>query len=108
MVQKGKGRKVQVAARNKRKGPEASRPIVPGYEFSAKKEGLLSWEWAADRLKKSRQYWIATTRPDGAPHLMVIWYSAAIWVRRRVNQDETRRPSGLMIDAGRSFGKGFD
>ena len=80
MVQKGKGRKVQVAAQNKRKGPEASRPTVPGYEFSAKKEGLLSWKWAADRLKKSRQYWIATTRPDGAPHLMVIW---GVWLEDR-------------------------
>ena len=55
------------------KEPGATRPTVPGYEFSAKKKGLLPWKWAAQRLKKSRQYWIATTRPDGAPHLMVIW-----------------------------------
>jgi hypothetical protein len=57
----------------KRREPEASRPTIPGYRFPAKKTGLLSWKWAADRLKKSRQYWIATTRPDGAPHLMIIW-----------------------------------
>ena len=57
----------------RRKEPKATRPIVPGYEFSAKKTGLLPWKWAAERLKKSRQYWIATTRPDGAPHLMIIW-----------------------------------
>jgi hypothetical protein len=56
----------------RRKEPEATRPIVPGYEFS-KKTGLLPWKWAAERLKKSRQYWIATTRVDGAPHLMIIW-----------------------------------
>ncbi len=62
---------------SKRKEPEASRPMVPGYEFAAKKTGLLPWKWAADRLKKSRQYWIATTRPDGAPHLMVIW---GVWL----------------------------
>ena len=61
-----------------RKEPEATRPIVPGYEFSAKKTGLLPWKWAAERLKKSRQYWIATTRPDGAPHLMVIW---GVWMQ---------------------------
>lgn len=53
--------------------PEAMRPTVPGYEFSARKGGLLPWKWAADRLKRSRQYWIATSRPDGAPHMMVIW-----------------------------------
>jgi hypothetical protein len=57
----------------RRKEPEATRPTVPGYEFSAKKTGLLPWKWAARRLKMSRQYWIATTRPDGAPHLMIIW-----------------------------------
>jgi hypothetical protein len=62
--------------RPKRREPEASRPTVPGYKFSAKKTGLLPWKWASDRLRRSRQYWIATTRPDGAPHLMVIW---GIW-----------------------------
>jgi hypothetical protein len=41
--------------------------------FPRKKARLLPWKWAAKRLKKSRQYWIATTRPDGAPHLMIIW-----------------------------------
>jgi Pyridoxamine 5'-phosphate oxidase len=55
------------------KEPETSRPTVPGYEFSAKKKGLLPWTWAVERLKKSRQYWIATARPDGTPHLMIIW-----------------------------------
>ena len=61
----------------KRREPEASRPKVPGYKFSARKTGLLPWKWASDRLRKSRQYWIATTRPDGAPHLMVIW---GVWL----------------------------
>jgi hypothetical protein len=58
---------------SQRKEPEATRPTVPGYEFSAKKKGLFPWKWAADRLKRSRQYWIATTQPDGTPHLMIIW-----------------------------------
>jgi hypothetical protein len=57
----------------KPKGPEITRPTVPGHEFSAKKSRLLSWKWAGKRLNKSRQYWIATTRLDGAPHLMIIW-----------------------------------
>jgi hypothetical protein len=36
-------------------------------------------------------------------------YSATIWMRTAGRQsDETRRPSGLMIDAGRWFGKAFD
>jgi hypothetical protein len=61
------------AARARGKEPAATRPTVPGYEFSAKKKGLLPWSWAVERLKKSRQYWMATTRPDGTPHLMIIW-----------------------------------
>jgi len=55
------------------KAPEATRPTLPGYEFSTKKTDPLPWKWAVKRLKKSRQYWIATTRYDGAPHLMIIW-----------------------------------
>jgi hypothetical protein len=66
-IMPGKGRLA------KRAEPEATRPTVPGYDFSATKKGLLRWKWAADRLKKSRQYWIATTRPNGAPHLMIVW-----------------------------------
>lgn len=57
--------------------PEATRPTVPGYAFSAKTSGLLPWKWAAERLKKSRQYWIATARADGVPHLMIIW---GVWL----------------------------
>jgi hypothetical protein len=70
MLQK---RKAKRSVPPKRKDPKATRLSVPGYELSAKGARLLPWKWAADRLKKSRQYWIATTRPDGAPHLMIIW-----------------------------------
>jgi hypothetical protein len=56
----------------KQSPPTASRPHMPGY-VSADTKGLLSWKWAEDRLKKSREYWIATTRPDGSPHVMVVW-----------------------------------
>lgn len=53
--------------------PKASRPHMPGYGLPKSKKGLLPWKWAEDRLKRSRQYWIATTRPDGRPHVMVVW-----------------------------------
>jgi hypothetical protein len=52
--------------------PKASRPHMPGY-ISSDTKGLLPWKWAEDRLKKTREYWIATTRPGGAPHVMVVW-----------------------------------
>ncbi|MGA9041432.1 MAG: pyridoxamine 5'-phosphate oxidase family protein [Terriglobales bacterium] len=53
--------------------PRASRPHAPGYGLPTTSKGLLPWKWAADRLTKSREYWIATTSTDGAPHVMVIW-----------------------------------
>jgi nitroimidazol reductase NimA-like FMN-containing flavoprotein (pyridoxamine 5'-phosphate oxidase superfamily) len=55
--------------------PRASRPHMPGYGLPKGTKGLLPWKWAEERLKKSHDYWIATTRPDGRPHLMVIWGS---------------------------------
>jgi uncharacterized pyridoxamine 5'-phosphate oxidase family protein len=57
--------------------PKATRPHMPGYGLPKGKKGLLPWKWAEERLKRSRQYWIATTRPDGRPHVMVVW---ALWL----------------------------
>ncbi len=53
--------------------PTSSRPLAPGYGFPEGSKGLLSWSWAEQRLKKSHNYWITTVRPDGSPHVMVIW-----------------------------------
>jgi len=63
--------------KNKQSPPKTTRPHMPGYGLPKVKKGLLPWKWAADRLNKSRQYWIATTRPDGRPHVMVVW---ALWL----------------------------
>lgn len=57
--------------------PKPSRPHMPGYGLPTTTKGLLPWKWAKDRLNRSRQYWIATTRPDGRPHVMVVW---ALWL----------------------------
>lgn len=58
---------------SKRNGPKATRPHMPGYGITKNKTGLLPWKWATDRLTKTKQYWIATTRPDGSAHVMVVW-----------------------------------
>jgi nitroimidazol reductase NimA-like FMN-containing flavoprotein (pyridoxamine 5'-phosphate oxidase superfamily) len=57
--------------------PKASRPHMPGYGLAEGKKGLLPWHWAKQRLEKSHNYWISTTRPDGSPHTMVVW---GIWM----------------------------
>ena len=55
--------------------PRATRPYMPGYGLLGPTEGsgLLSWQWAHDRLVASHDYWLASSRPDGRPHLMPVW-----------------------------------
>jgi nitroimidazol reductase NimA-like FMN-containing flavoprotein (pyridoxamine 5'-phosphate oxidase superfamily) len=53
--------------------PKASRPHMPGYGLPKDTKGLLPWKWAEDRLRESHNYWIATVRPDGRPHVMIVW-----------------------------------
>lgn len=60
------------------KSPKASRPNIPEYGISKTKKGMLSWKWAADRMVKSHQYWVATVRPEGRPHVMPVW---GVWVQ---------------------------
>ena len=53
--------------------PLPSRPEMPGYGLPEGDEGLIPWNWADRRLQDSHNYWLATVRHDGRPHLMVIW-----------------------------------
>ena len=57
--------------------PRATRPHMDGYHVPRAREGMLTWEWARKRLSKSHNYWLTTTRPDGAPHTMPVW---GIWL----------------------------
>ena len=59
--------------------PVASRPDIRGYGIldAQSGKGLLPWSWAEQHLADAHNYWIATTRPDGRPHLMVVW---GVWV----------------------------
>jgi hypothetical protein len=58
--------------------PVPSRPHMPGYGLPEGPDGLMPWNWAEQRLESSHNYWLATVRPDGRPHLMVIW---GLWRR---------------------------
>ncbi len=55
----------------KKTEPKASRPHMPGYGLPKGRKGLLPWKWALERLQNSHNYWIATTRADSSPHVMV-------------------------------------
>jgi nitroimidazol reductase NimA-like FMN-containing flavoprotein (pyridoxamine 5'-phosphate oxidase superfamily) len=57
--------------------PKSDRPHMPGYGISGVKKGMLTWSWAEKRLSDSRNYYIATVRPDGRPHVMPVW---GVWL----------------------------
>ena len=59
------------------KEPRAGRPYMREYGVRQDAEGLLPWRWAEDRLRESHNYWLATVRPDGRPHLMPVW---GVWL----------------------------
>jgi nitroimidazol reductase NimA-like FMN-containing flavoprotein (pyridoxamine 5'-phosphate oxidase superfamily) len=55
---------------------------MPGYGLAPADAapGLLPWSWATERLAAARNYWVATTRPDGRPHAMQVW---GVWLDDR-------------------------
>ena len=64
--------------------PKSGRPHWPDALQSPSEDltCLKPWLWALERLEKSHNYWISTTRPDGRPHLMIvwgIWWQDAFW-----------------------------
>jgi general stress protein 26 len=67
--------------RRKSAEPKAGRPHMPGYGIHEDLEGILPWTWARERLESSRNYWIATLRPDGRPHTMPVW---GLWIGDRL------------------------
>jgi hypothetical protein len=52
---------------------------MPGYGIldATEGRGLLPWRWAEERLAAAHNYFLATTRPDGAPHVMPVW---GVWL----------------------------
>jgi len=62
-------------------GPVSSRPYMPGY-LAADAGGILDWSWAEERLVASHCYWVATTWPDGRPHVSPVWgawFEGCLW-----------------------------
>jgi pyridoxamine 5'-phosphate oxidase-like protein len=64
--------------------PKRSRPHWPDAVQNPPDQttGLKPWSWALERLENSHNYWIATSRPKGSPHLMLvwgIWWQDAFW-----------------------------
>lgn len=47
------------------------------YPFPKDATGLLPWSYALTQLEAARNYWLATTRPNGRPHVTPLW---GVWV----------------------------
>ena len=68
----------EMATRLEERDPHRGRPgFAKGYGVNLDEEGMLSLDWAREQLEKSRNYWVATTRPDGRPHASPVW---GIWL----------------------------
>jgi hypothetical protein len=51
---------------------KVTRPkLPPGYADNP--QSILEWEQVAERLSSSKNYWLASTRPDGRPHTVPRW-----------------------------------
>lgn len=63
--------------------PQRDRPVVPdGYGQPETTEGMLEWSVVEGRLRSARHYWLATTRPDGRPHVVPrwgVWLDGCFW-----------------------------
>ena len=69
-----------MAKRSKGEELVAGRPRMPkgyGIPLAKSAKDYVPWSWAEERLERARNYWIATSRPDGRPHLMPVW---GVWV----------------------------
>jgi hypothetical protein len=67
---------------------------MPGYGLSNSPANAekYPWSWAVEHLAKARNYWVASTRPDGRPHAMPVW---GLWL-----------DDAFMFSTGRSSRKG--
>jgi PPOX class probable F420-dependent enzyme len=71
---------------------------MPGYGVPEVPDGMLPWSFAEERLATSHDYWLATTRPDGRPHVMPVW---GAWTGGRLwfsTDQASRKARNLLAD----------
>jgi PPOX class probable F420-dependent enzyme len=73
---------------------------MPGYGVLPADQGtgLLPWAEAERRLTVSHDYWVATVRPDGRPHVMPVW---GVWLDSRLwfsSGLRSRKARNLAVD----------
>ena len=58
--------------------------LPQGYGLPATTDGLLTWHAVEERLVAATNYWLATVRPDGRPHVVPRW---GVWLDGRFYYD---------------------
>lgn len=84
--------------------PKRDRPQLPKGYISRAPRGMLTWVNALRILTTGRYVWLATTDPDGTPHLVQQW---GAWVDDTLyfeGSDRTRWARNLARDPRLSFG----
>jgi nitroimidazol reductase NimA-like FMN-containing flavoprotein (pyridoxamine 5'-phosphate oxidase superfamily) len=70
--------------------------IVPeGYMRTDREQRLLDWSYIDERMTAALNYWVATTRPSGHPHVAPTW---GVWDSEHFYFDgspETRRMKNI-------------
>lgn len=52
--------------------PKISRPKFPkGYADNP--ASYVTWDWVVEQLTQTENYWLASVRPDGRPHVVPRW-----------------------------------
>lgn len=62
---------------------EAIRPTGRGTELTAEDPAVFDWATVEQRLAAGGWFWLATVRPDGAPHVvpvLAVWSSPVLFV----------------------------
>src|SRR3954453_12516026 len=63
----------------------AELPTLPaGYGLPSDSDGLLAWEDVERELVTAQNYWLASVRPDGRPHVVPRW---GVWLDGRFFYD---------------------
>lgn len=63
----------------------ADRPDMPdGYGVPETADGQLAWPTVEAKLEAATEFWLATTRPDGRPHVVPRW---GVWLDGRFFYD---------------------
>lgn len=65
------------------------RPTMPdGYGVPDDVDGLIAWSDVEQRLVSASEFWMATVRPDGRPHVVPRW---GVWLDGRLWYDGSPR-----------------